>query len=52
MKTRRFIVTVFGETGKSDREIEDAIFDALEVLAKYDDASALYDCAFMVSACK
>lgn len=49
MKTRRYIVSVYGATSENDNDIADAIYDALESEAEDNDKSAIYYCSFMVN---
>ena len=49
MKTRRFVVSIVGCQSDDMREIQNAIFDALENDTQYNCGSPLYDCRIKVN---
>ena len=49
MKTRRFVVSIVGCQSDNMREIQNAIFDALENETQDNCESPLYDCGIKVN---
>ncbi len=48
MKTRRFVVSIIGSKSDNMREIQNAIFDALENETQDNCESPIYDCGIHV----
>ena len=49
MKTRRFVVSIIGSKSDNIRDIQNAIFDALENETQDNCESPLYDCGIKVN---
>ena len=49
MKTKRFVVSIIGSKSDNMREIQNAIFDALENDTQYNCGSPIYDCGIKVN---
>ena len=49
MKTKRFVVSIIGSKSDNMREIQNAIFDALENETQDNCESPLYDCGIQVN---
>ena len=49
MKTKRFVVSIIGSKSDNMREIQNAIFDALEKETQDNCESPLYDCGIKVN---
>ena len=49
MKTKRFVVSIIGSKSDNMREIQNAIFDALENGTQDNCESPLYDCGIKVN---
>ena len=49
MKTKRFVVSIVGSKSDNMREIQNAIFDALENETQDNCESPLYDCGIKVN---
>ena len=49
MKTKRFVISIIGSKSDNMREIQNAIFDALENETQDNCESPLYDCGIKVN---
>ena len=49
MKTRRFVVSIVGSKSDNTREIQNAIFDALENETQDNCESPIYDCGIQIN---
>ena len=49
MKTKRFVVSIIGSESDNMRDIQNAIFDALENETQDNCESPLYDCGIKVN---